>query len=62
MAASTAIMAMTAGWDAMSYTHQREWANAIAEAKKPETQKRRITQAIEALSKKTATKKTAKKR
>ena len=38
-----------AGWQAMSYTHQREWANAIAEAKKPETKQKRVEQAIEAL-------------
>jgi Bacteriocin-protection, YdeI or OmpD-Associated/Domain of unknown function (DUF1905) len=42
-----------AGWDAMSYTHQREWANAIADAKKPETKTKRIEQAIEAMLAKT---------
>ena len=51
-----------AGWDAMSYTHQREWANAIAEAKKPETKTKRIEQAIEAMVAKSKPKqKTAKK-
>jgi hypothetical protein len=43
-----------AGWDAMSYTHQREWAKAIEDAKKPETQKKRLQQALEALSAKAA--------
>jgi len=38
-----------AGWEALSYTHQREWANAIADAKKPETKKKRVAAAIEAL-------------
>jgi hypothetical protein len=43
------------GWQAMSYTHQREWATAIADAKKPETRERRIAQAIEALTKRAKT-------
>jgi hypothetical protein len=41
--------AARAGWDAMSFTHKREWAEAIADAKKPETRERRLAQAIEAL-------------
>jgi hypothetical protein len=36
------------GWAAMSFTHQREWAEAIRDAKKPETRERRVAQAIEA--------------
>jgi len=51
--------AARAGWQAMSYTHKREWAQAIADAKKPETRERRVAQAIEALvarGKKPATK------
>jgi hypothetical protein len=36
-------------WAALSYTHQREWANAISDAKKPETRARRVAQAIAAL-------------
>ena len=40
--------AARAGWTAMSYTHQREWAGAIADAKKPETRARRVAQAVEA--------------
>jgi bacteriocin resistance YdeI/OmpD-like protein/uncharacterized protein DUF1905 len=37
------------GWAAMSYTHQREWAQALEDAKKPETRTKRLAQAIEAL-------------
>src|SRR5262245_43545606 len=54
-----------AGWDAMSYTHQREWANAIGDAKKPETKQKRIAQAIAAVrakTKKPSAKKTTKAR
>src|ERR1700754_4314011 len=29
-------------WQEMSYTHQREWAEAVEEAKKPETRVKRI--------------------
>ncbi len=42
--------AARAGWDAMSFTHRREWAQAIADAKKPETRARRVVQALEALT------------
>jgi uncharacterized protein YdeI (YjbR/CyaY-like superfamily) len=41
-----------AGWKAMSFTHQREWAEAIRDAKKPETRERRVAQAVAALVKK----------
>ena len=34
------------GWAALSYTHQREHAEAIEQAKKPETRARRIASAI----------------
>jgi hypothetical protein len=37
------------GWAAMSFTHQREWATAIRDAKKPETRERRVAQAVAAL-------------
>jgi hypothetical protein len=37
-------------WDKLSFTHQREYAEAIEEAKKPETRKRRIEKAIETLA------------
>jgi hypothetical protein len=41
--------AARAGWDALSFTHKREWASAIADAKKPETRERRVAQAVTAL-------------
>lgn len=36
-------------WRELSYTHQREYAEAIEEAKKPETRARRIASAVQAL-------------
>jgi len=38
-------------WDKLSYSCQREWAEAIEDAKKPETRARRIAKAIEMLVK-----------
>jgi hypothetical protein len=32
----------------MSYTHRKEWAAAVVEAKRPETRARRIAQAVAA--------------
>jgi hypothetical protein len=43
-----------AGWQRLSFTHQREWAEAISAAKKPETRERRVAQAIAAAAKKAA--------
>jgi hypothetical protein len=37
-------------WGELSYSHQREYAEAIEEAKKPETRARRIAKAVHALS------------
>ncbi len=37
-----------AAFDAMSYTHRREWAEAIEGAKRPETRAHRIAQAVDA--------------
>ena len=34
------------GWNRFSYTHQREYVQAIAAAKRPETRARRIAQAV----------------
>ncbi len=42
--------AARAGWEKMSFTHKREWAQAIAEAKQPETREKRIAQAVAALT------------
>jgi hypothetical protein len=36
-------------FDAMSYTHRREWVEAVEEAKRPETRARRIAQAVAAV-------------
>lgn len=36
-------------WDRLAFTHQREYAEAILDAKKPETRARRIEMTIEAL-------------
>ena len=41
--------AARAGWEAMSFTHKREWAESIRDAQKAETRERRVAQAIEAL-------------
>ena len=42
--------AALAAWDKLSYTHRKEYARAIEEAKKPETRARRIEKAIAALA------------
>ena len=39
-----------AAWDKLSYTHQKEHARAVEEAKRPETRARRVEQAIAALT------------
>ena len=39
-----------AAWDKLSYTHQKEYARAVEEAKRPETRTRRIEKAITELS------------
>jgi uncharacterized protein YdeI (YjbR/CyaY-like superfamily) len=36
-------------WRELSYSHQREYAEAIEEAKKPETRARRIEMAVRAI-------------
>lgn len=50
-----------AAWEALSFSHKREHAQAVLEAKKPETRARRIEKTIEALtgSKKATSKKKA---
>jgi hypothetical protein len=37
------------GWEKSSFTHKREYAEAILEAKRPETRARRIAKAVEQL-------------
>jgi hypothetical protein len=39
-----------ANWEKLSYTHQKEYANAIKEAKRPETRARRLEKAITELA------------
>ena len=41
-----------AAWEALSFTHKREHAEAIEDAKKPETRARRVEKAIAMLKKK----------
>lgn len=36
-------------WRQLSYTHQREYAEAVEDAKKPETRERRIRNAVDAI-------------
>lgn len=45
-----AIAPVRAAWDKLSYSHQREYAEWVADAKKPETRTRRIAQTVEKLS------------
>ena len=40
---------LQAAWDKLSFTHQREHAEAIADAKKPETRAKRVAKALEML-------------
>ena len=37
-------------WDASSYSHRREWVEAIEEAKRPETRTRRVGRALASVS------------
>ena len=43
--------AAAAAWERLSYSHKREYAEAILEAKKPETRERRVAGAIAQLTK-----------
>ncbi len=47
-AALAAAPGVRAAFDAMSYTHRKEWVAAVAGAKRPETRTRRIAQAVAA--------------
>lgn len=40
--------AVRAAFDAMSYTHRKEWVGAVEDAKRPETRARRVAQAVDA--------------
>jgi|SRR5262245_1841624 len=39
-----------AAWDKLSYSHRKEYINAIEEARKPETRARRIAKAVEMIA------------
>lgn len=45
-------------WQELSFTHQREYAEAVEEAKKPETRAKRIADAVKAIGARAAKKKT----
>lgn len=47
-AALDADPAVRAAFDAMSYTHRKEWVVAVSDAMRPETRERRIAQAVAA--------------
>ncbi|NUR96680.1 MAG: DUF1905 domain-containing protein [Kribbellaceae bacterium] len=47
LAAALAEAGVRAAFDGMSYSHRREHVNAINDAKKPETRRRRIAKAVE---------------
>jgi hypothetical protein len=42
--------AARAAWDKLSYSHQKEYARAVEEAKRPETRRRRVERAVAALA------------
>jgi hypothetical protein len=47
--------AASARWNKLSYTHQREYVEAIEDAKQPETRARRVVKTIEQLAGKSST-------
>jgi uncharacterized protein YdeI (YjbR/CyaY-like superfamily) len=47
-AALDADPAVRAAFDAMSYTHRKEYVRAVLDAKRPETRARRLALAVEA--------------
>jgi hypothetical protein len=53
-AALAAEPGLRASFDAMSYTHRREWAEAVEGAKRPETRARRIARAVDVARARTA--------
>lgn len=50
LAAALQAAELTETWDAMSYTHRKEYARSVAEAKAPETRARRIARAVEGIA------------
>ena len=43
------VPAAAQAWERLSYTHRKEWARSVEDAKKPETRARRVAAAVEAL-------------
>ena len=50
LAAAIADAGLQEAWDRLSYTHRKEHARAIVEAKQPETRARRIAKAVEMIA------------
>jgi hypothetical protein len=50
LAEALAAAGLCDAWDACSYTHRREWAEAIESAKRPETRTRRVARAVASVS------------
>jgi hypothetical protein len=50
LAEALAAAGLRDAWDACSYTHRREWAEAIESAKRPETRTRRVARAVASVS------------
>jgi antitoxin component of MazEF toxin-antitoxin module len=48
-AAIAAEPAAAAAWETLSYTHRKEWARSVEDAKKPETRQRRVQAAVDQL-------------
>jgi hypothetical protein len=48
-AALAADPAAARAWETLSYTHRKEWARSVEDAKKPDTRARRIAAAVEAV-------------
>jgi hypothetical protein len=48
-AALAEVPAAAQAWEKLAYTHQKEWARSVEDAKKPETRARRVAAAVEAL-------------
>ncbi|ADP83607.1 YdeI/OmpD-associated family protein [Pseudofrankia inefficax] len=49
-AAIAAVPSAQATFEALAFTHRKEWVRWVVEAKKPETRQTRITKTVEALS------------
>ena len=50
LADALAAAGLREAWDACSYSHRREWVEAIEEAKRSETRTRRVARAVASVS------------